>query len=437
MPSQTLSRSLTARGYQVHSYRLKKLVATALLATLVCLSSAVALAQTKEQNREQAIALYEANKLVAALPLLEKAAEDYPNDPAIASRLGFVLYAMASTTNDQSERHKLLERSRKVLKHSQAHGDDSNLTRVTLESLSREDAAAVVPFSDKKAAEEEMRKGEAAFVRGEIEKALVSYQRALELDPQLYQAALYAGDMEFRLAYDSKDQDFRNQHFERAGVWFVKAIAIDPNRETAYRYWGDALDQQGKTEAARDKFIEAIIAEPYSGDRAYVGLSQWGDRHKVALRHPKIEIPSGVESKKPGETSITLDASIFKDEGAAAWMMYGIVRSSWMDKKDGSRSEKFSKAFPNERAYRHTLAEEVEALQAVLHSVRNEKPEKTTRKLTPAIQKLLQLHEAGLLEAYILFAKPDAGIVRDYEAYRKANREKLKKYWVTFVVQAR
>jgi tetratricopeptide (TPR) repeat protein len=337
----------------MHSWRLtKKLVATSLLATLVSLSSAVAFAQTKEQNREQAIALYETNKLVTALPLLEKAAEDYPDDPAIASRLGFVLYAIGSTANDQSERRKLLERARKVLKHSQAHGDDSNLTRVTLESLSRKDAAVVVPFSDKKAAEEEMRKGEAAFVRGEIEKALVSYKRALELDPQLYPAALYAGDMEFRLAHDSKDESFRKQHFELAGVWFVKAIAIDPDRETAYRYWGDALDQQGKTEAARDKFIEAIIAEPYSGDRAYVGLTQWGDRHKVALRHPKIDIPSGVESKKPGETNITLDASIFKQDGAAAWMMYGIVRSSWMDKKDGSRSEKFSKAFPNERAYR-------------------------------------------------------------------------------------
>src|SRR5437879_8137856 len=42
----------------------------------------------------------------------------------------------------------------------------------------------------------------------------------------------------------------------------LKAIAIDANRETAYRYWGDALDAQGKTNLARDKFVEAIVAEP-------------------------------------------------------------------------------------------------------------------------------------------------------------------------------
>ncbi|HKR60644.1 MAG TPA: hypothetical protein VJS64_13065 [Pyrinomonadaceae bacterium] len=414
-----------------------KLIATSLLATFVYLAPAVASAQTKEQNREQALALYDANNFVAALPLLEKAAEAYPNDPVIASRLGFVLYAVGSMTTDKEVRRKYWERARKVLKESQAHGDDSNLTRLTLESLSQGEAAVDVPFSDKKAAEEEIRKGEAAFVRGDLETALVAYRRALELDPQLYHAALYAGDMEFRLAYASKDDRFRKEHFDQAGVWFAKAIAIDPDRETAYRYWGDALDQAGKTEAARDKFVEAIIAEPYSGERAYVGLTQWGDRHRTALNHPKIEIPSGVESKKPGEINITLDPSVFKDEGSSAWMMYGIVRSSWMDKKEGGRSEKFSKAYPKETAYRHTLAEEVDALRAVLESVRTQKQENTAKKLAPSVEKLAQLHEAGLLEAYILFVKADVGIARDYVAYRQANREKLKKYWLMFVVEAK
>ena len=126
---------------------------------------------------------------------------------------------------------------------SQANGDNSNLTLITLESLSTGDATAATRFTDTKAAESEIRKGEEAFVRGDLKKALVAYKRALELDPKLYEAALYAGDMEFRLAHASRDSDFRKEHFAQAGVWFAKAIDIDPNRETAYRYWGDALTE--------------------------------------------------------------------------------------------------------------------------------------------------------------------------------------------------
>ena len=417
-----------------------KWVAASLLFAFVCLSPATVTAQSKEQIREQAMELFDANNFVAALPLLEKAAVAYPNDVVVASRLGFVLYALGTTAKDPAVRKQHWQRARKVLLQAQAIGDDSNLTRITLESLSREDlsAASDVPFSDKKAAEAEIRKGEDAFVRGEIEKALVAYKRALELDPKLYEAALYAGDMEFRLAHASKDAAFRKQHFEQAGIWFAKAIAIDPDRETAYRYWGDSLDEEGKTEEARNRFIEAIIAEPYSS-RSYVGLSQWGDRHQVSLGHPKIEIPTNLTSKKPGEVNITLDSSLLKrdDDGSAAWMMYGIIRAGWMDNKDGKRSEKFAKAYPSETAYRHSIAEEVEALRGVLESVRVQKKEKSATKLTSSLENLLKLEEAGALEAYLFFARPDEGIVRDYFPYRQAKREKLKQYWLKFVVAAK
>ena len=395
--------------------------------------------QEQKQIREQAIALFDADNYVAALPLLEKAYLADPQDTAITSRLGFALYAVGSTSEDKSVRQRNWERARKILLESQANGDDSNLTQGTIEFLSRGDANVVAPLSNTKAAEKELKKGEDAFVRGNIEKALVAYKRARELDPKLYEAALYAGDMEFRLGHAAKDKSDRNEHFGQAGIWFAKAIAIDPDRETAYRYWGDSLDEEGKTEEARDKFIQAIIAEPYSGSRAYVGLSQWGDRHQVSMTHPRVEIPAGVTSKKPGEVNITLDSSLFKDDadGSAAWMIYGMIRAGWMDKKEGGRSEKFAKAYPTETAYRHSIAEEVDALRMVLVSLREQKKEKGEIKLSPSLENLMKLDEAGLLAAYIFFARPDEGIVRDYFAYRKANREKLKEYWLKFVVKAK
>ena len=54
--------------------------------------------------------------------------------------------------------------------------------------------------------------------------------------------------------------------------------------------------------------------------------------------------------------------------------------------------------------------------------------------LEPSLETLVKLNDAGLLEAYVLFARPDQGIVRDYAAYRATNRDKLRKYWLDVAV---
>jgi len=403
------------------------------LAGLLTLNSS-ALGQ-KQSDREKGFELYEASNFVDALPYLEKAAKETPNDPAVLSRLGFALFASSSTEKDPAERKKIRDRAREVLLKSQSLGDDSNLTRATLEGLSVADDSSR-PFSKQKEAEEEIRKGEKEFVRGNLDAALAAYQRALALDPQLYEAALYAGDMEFKKAYNSQDEPYRQEHFDKAGVWFAKAIAIDPNRETAYRYWGDALDGQRKIEEARDRFVDAIVAEPYGNRSPYDGLAQWAERHNVSLAQPKIDIPSSVSQKKPGEVSITVDDLALKgsDDGSAAWLMYGLIRASWMTGKDGARSEEFAKAYPNETAYRHSLAEEAAALRGVIASLKEQMKDKPSTKLSPSFKNLVALNDAGLLEPYVLFARPDAGIARDYFSYRKSNREKLKEYWLKFVI---
>ena len=400
-----------------------------IVSTLILASAAVA--QTPDPaGRQRAIDTYESQNLVAALPLLEKAALDYPNDPMVLSRLGFALYANSVDEKDAAKREQMRKRARATLLKSQSVGDNSNLTVITLDALAAPDSSQI-PFSKIQAAEAAIRDGEAAFVRGDMDKAIAAYKRALELDPRLYDAALYAGDVEFKKAYQSQDAQFRNEHFDAAGVWFAKAIAINPDRETAYRYWGDALDAQGMTNEARDKFIGAIVAEPYDR-RPYVGLSQWGQRHQIALGHPRIDIPSSVVSNKPGEVNITIDDSALKnsDDGSAAWIMYGMVRALWANKKDGSRSDEFAKAYPNELEYRHSLAEEVAALRGVITSVQEQVKNNRVKQLTPSLENLVKLNDAQLLEPYILFVKPDRGIAQDYLTYRNTNRDKLKRYWL-------
>jgi tetratricopeptide (TPR) repeat protein len=390
-------------------------------------------AQQEPPEWKRALELYEAQNFVAALPLLEKVAAAAPESPVVLSRLGFALYALATTEKDAEARKKMLDRARTVLLKSQSLGDNSNLTQIALDGLAG--GGEAIPFSQIKAAETAIREGEAAFVRGDMDAAIKSYKRALELDPKLYDAALYAGDSEFKKAYASKDPQFRKEHFEQAGIWFAKAIAINPNRETAYRYWGDALQLDGKTDEARDKFVDAIVAEPY-GRKAYVGLTQWADRNKIALAHPKIVVPSNVSAAKDGNVTITLDELAVKgnQKGTAAWMSYGIARATWMMKGKNGLSDKFSKAYPTETQYRHSLAEEVDALKLVLISASEQLKENKNLELDPSIATLMKLNEAGLLESYVLFARVDEGVARDYAAYRNANRDKLRRYWLEFVI---
>jgi tetratricopeptide (TPR) repeat protein len=172
-------------------------------------------------DRRRAFELYDANNLTAALPLLEKLATANPNDVAVLSRLGFALYAGSSTENDPAARNRLRQRARDTLLRARSLGDNSNLTIMVLDALSSPDSTNV-PFSRIQAADAAIREGEAAFVRGDMDQAIAAYKRALEIDPRLYDAALYAGDAEFKKAHKSTDPQFRNDHFNAAGVWFAK-----------------------------------------------------------------------------------------------------------------------------------------------------------------------------------------------------------------------
>jgi len=393
------NQSLTAKRIFLNAFVLIALVVSAF-------------AQVQDPERRRAFELYDANNLTAALPLLEKLATANPNDVAVLSRLGFAIYAGSSTEKDPAARNRLRQRARDTLLRARSLGDNSNLTNMALDALESPDSTNV-PFSRIQAAEAAIREGEAAFVRGDMDQAIAAYKRALESDPRLYDAALYAGDAEFKKAHNSSDPNFRNDHFNAAGVWFAKAISINPNRETAYRYWGDALDAQGKMVEARDKFVEAIIADPYNRN-TYVGLTQWAQRHKAQLGHPKIEPPSSTTAAN-------------STDGSSNWAAYTATRAAWL-------KTEFFKSYPAEKEYRHSLKEEASALSSVAAACARDLQSGKIKALEPSLTMLVKLAQDGFLEPYVLFARPDQGIARDYAAYRAVAREKLKQYWLNVVI---
>jgi hypothetical protein len=184
--------------------------------------------------------------------------------------------------------------------------------------------------------------------------------------------------------------------------------------------------RQRKTEAARDRYVEAFITEPYNRF-AVAGLIQWGRATKTTLAHPEIDIPTNVSFDEKGNAKVNLDASalIGKDNGSFAWLSYGVTRTNW-------RKEKFAKTFPNEKTYRHTVAEEADALRSVISTATSDKRIKS---LSPSLAILKKLDEEGLLEAYLLIARPDEGIVQDHPAFLKQNRDKLRRYVIEYVAK--
>ena len=187
-----------------------------------------------------------------------------------------------------------------------------------------------------------------------------------------------------------------------------------------------AKDCQGKGNEARDKFVEAIIAQPYSR-QPYVGLTQWAQRHKVSLGHPKIQPPNSVETQD-GKTTLSIDPKTLNStDGTNNWLMYDLTRIAW------SKGD-FFKNYPEEKAYRHSLKEEAAALRMVADAAARDLKAGKIKTLEQSLAVLVKLNEDGLLESYILFARPDQGIIRDYASYRASNRDKLRRYWMEVVI---
>jgi tetratricopeptide (TPR) repeat protein len=378
--------------------------------------------RTTDPDYARAMDLFNRNSYFEALPLLEQLADRYRSDPVATERLGICLIMTSVSPKEAEDRKKQRARARKLLARARELGIEDNLSDYYLSAIP-EDGGADAVFSNRKEVNDAMKEGEAAYARRDYTAAIAAYTRAMEADPTLYPAVLFIGD-----SYFASGQN------ESAAEWFERATRVSPYQETAYRYWGDALMRLGRMNDARSKFIDAIIAEPYNR-QSWSGVTQWINKNQVRAVMPDIKRPKRPEiSGVPGEgTQITFDANSFNSQkpkdGTGAWAHYQIAAGAWQAKL-------FKERFPNEKEYRHTLAEEKESLGIAALMVDEDlqkgvlKPEE----LDPGIATLLKLQKAGLLESHILINLADKGIAQDYPAYRNVNRNNLFRYLSEFVV---
>lgn len=382
----------------------------------VCLWTACLSGVAQGDEAAKANALYLAGKKLDALPLYEAITKTQPKEYLYYERLADCLGAKSMQLDEGPEAVEVRTRLRDAAKRAVELGDPAEFMRLMANS---DPTKAAIPVNAPSPGASLLKEGEKAYGAGDYTTALTKYAAALDADPHLYEAALFAGDS----AYAQRD-------VATAAKWFAKAIAIDPNRETAYRYWGDAVMRySGHPMQAKEKFIEAIVAEPYNR-LAWQGIQQWAQVQRAVIMPPQIQRPAPpqVDAKKPNTTNITIDVGSLdekKNPGGFAWMMYSMVRATY-------QGDTFKKNFPDEKEYRHTLKEEDAALGVVASTVKEKKIK--PGKLDESLRNLLAVNDAGMLDCWILLNGADQGIAQDYPAYRKDHRQLLFDYIDRFVV---
>jgi tetratricopeptide (TPR) repeat protein len=388
-----------------------------------------------DQERKQANDLFVTGKILDSLPLYEDLCRQDQTIAVFAERHGTGLIKKSAILTDPAEQKAMNEQGMAEIRRAQKLGDNSPYVQTMLTAGTKNIIASAMTglplsagylYHGSAEAQPSMKEAEATFARENPAGALKLYMQAAKIDPKWYDAALYSGDMYFRL------NDAVN-----AGIWFQKAIDIDPDRDTAYRYWGDALLKSGEPAAAKVKFEQAFVAEPYVKP-GWLSLVQWANRTKTQLHVPQVALPK-FEIK---DGAAVPDAALQNDagDGRKAWLAYENCRATHHGKnqvlsltfaldKDGST---------HPSGYYHSLAEETECLHDTVVELNTmlARGAVTQDKLDPSLKTLLTLDKNGVLPCWILLNAADQGIRFDYPAFRRAHREELVAYVDRYIVQA-
>lgn len=367
-------------------------------------------------ERAKAVALGRNQSWLDALPFFEDLAKRNPNDIVVLEGLAQSLITRSATLESQDAAGKDRIRAKAVLEKARQLGDQSQLVQDLLDTLKSLPQSGDIKYAKKDDVNAALKAGEAAFAKQDYDEAIKNYSHALELDPGSYEAALFVGDSYFEA-----------KKFPQAGEWYDRAAQIDPNRESAFRYHADMLTKQGDFTAARTLGIEAIVAEPYNAI-PWRALVAWANASHVQLQRVHIETGSSATPNGENKTTITMDPNQPKELGAV-WLAYGGTRVLW-------QQERFKKEFPQEKQYRHSLAEEAAALMTaakVAEEISAKSPDGPT-KTDVNIRLLLRLYHEQMIEPYVLLNAADQGIGQDYAQYRAKNRAKLEEYLGELVV---
>jgi len=360
-----------------------------------------------ERDRAQAHGLMREGKYEEAGKIFSDLLKKAPEDFDVLFHGGYAWFLQAESVSAAKKQKDLRKRARALFEKAKAAGYAEPLIDELLSLIAPDGTIKQRAFTPHLEADACMRKGEAAFARKQFDEARRLYGKALELDPTLYAAAVFLGDIDF----------VQGNHAE-AVAWFQRAVAIDPDQETAYRYWADALARSGHLNEAGEKYIQAIVANPFS-QLAWRALGSWANAKQLNPGHPARDFARATVAIKDGKVEIGVDPN----DGIFA-MAYGIMRAAPM-----------TEALKKRTRYQHSLEVELKCLDGVLEIAESllaqpdqAKAQNVTQAMLNDARTVQRLKTDHLLEPWVFFARPEPDLAKAYASYRGGHRDQLFRY---------
>lgn len=339
--------------------------------------------------------LLDAGKFNEAAAKFEEAAKADPKASYPLSGLGKLFFEASQRTspaNQADYRAKATELSHQALDLNDldfiANEVLLNLDGASPDSAHQAKPEAVGPFNE----------AEAAFRAEKWDVAAAGYQKALTLDPDFTDAALYLGD-----AY------FRQQQYDKAEPWFRKAVQLEPRYSRAWRFLTDCYGHMGRWDDAMAADFGAIAAQPDD-------YTAWGRLRQVYEAQTKIALirfhwpatsETQVSTQPEGKVTIGIpDMKIDDTPEGHAMNMFTLMDGITKAASDKKRSE---------------LMRQVEVWDGTLEAYERSLNEKKAAPKDANWAQLLAFYKSDQLKPAIMLLGFREAYRPDFEAWKAAN----------------
>jgi hypothetical protein len=182
--------------------------------------------------------------------------------------------------------------------------------------------------------------------------------------------------------------------------------------------------EAGEMKEAREKLVQGLLIS----DGSYINLplNMWLNANHLSLKKIDIKVPDEYPIGKTGTMIVVNPAWLGKNDGRDAWLMYPRTRRLW-------KNEKYFNEFQI-TSYRHSLAEEVDALSQVVAAFNESLAKGNVKEPDPALMLLSRFQREGLLEAFVLLIQHDKEVSAELYRYQTQHRDKLMEFADKYII---
>lgn len=386
-------------------------ISRAIAAITLALLSTLCAAQPGLKMNAAAQALVDEGNVLGARGNLQEALNKFsqankadPTSSVPLSLIAEVLYQAARQAQGEQQA-KLRQQAEALVNQILQKYPDEPLAHEVQRKL-REDQPPPLHTANP-AALAEMNLGEVAFAKQKFDDALLHYERAAGLDPQLSMAWIYAGDC-----------FYAQKKYAEAETRYRKGVETEPLNAQGWRYLSDALAYQGKRSAAEDALFSGIAAQP-SQIPSWIKLSHLRDAAGYPLTSLNLVRKSSASMGADGNAKVNIDpeySDASKSAEGSLWLLLGLKQANdMMAQKEGKGDA-------------NTLVAETARWRMGFKVVDEAIAKGEPGLQTPALKTLQMLENDGELETALLLLTYRESWRPALEAWKRDNPQGIRKF---------